>query len=205
MVRQDRRKKVLVDRRFQLRATVIGVCYIAAMAAFLFFPLLETLKSLEVLAQAHSEDLATFYRKQQTYTITSASLFIAGILGAWTVFTLWRTHKVAGPIVKITRHVHQFATGNFEGRIQLREGDELQALATALNDMATSLEERDHAIRSEVLAQIDALKRSLYDTPRAETAIHDVQELVESVNRSFDAKWDPPMPAEHPDPEPVRS
>lgn len=205
MVRQDRRRQVLVDRKFQLRATAIGVVYIVAVALFLFLPLVETLKSLEVLAHTQSENLALFYKKQQTYTIASVALFITGLLGAWTVFTLWRTHKIAGPVVKITRYVHQFATGNFEGRIQLREGDELQALARAMNDMAASLQERDNAIRNEILAQIEAVKRSLYDAPHADTAISDVQQLVDGINRSFEARWDPPVPEETPSGEPVAS
>jgi nitrogen fixation/metabolism regulation signal transduction histidine kinase len=121
--------------------------YIVAVAVCLALPLVNTMKSVGVLLEGRSEDLVSYYTTQQNYTIASLVLFFVGILGAWTVFMLWRTHKIAGPLVKITRYIHQFATGNFADRIQLREKDQLQALAGALNSMAASLEERDRAIR----------------------------------------------------------
>jgi methyl-accepting chemotaxis protein len=129
---------------------------------------------------------------------------MVGILGAWTVFSLWRTHKIAGPLVKITRYIHQFATGNFKDRIELRTGDQMQALARALNNMAGSLEERDRAIREETLDQIEAVRCSLLDTPSAERAIQTLERLSEGISHSFDEKWEAPTPEEAPK-EPVHS
>lgn len=199
-----RRRKIVVDRRFQIGTTVAGLIYISAVAVFLTVPLFEMMKHLDVLLVSHSDELVAFYKAQQRSTTASFLLFMVGILGAWTVFSLWRTHKIAGPLVKITRYIHQFATGNFEDRIELRTGDQMQALARALNNMAGSLEERDRAIREETLDQIEAVRCSLLDTPSAERAIQTLERLSEGISHSFDEKWEAPTPEEAPK-EPVHS
>ncbi|MDH3215801.1 MAG: HAMP domain-containing protein [Candidatus Krumholzibacteria bacterium] len=201
----DRRRKIVVDRQFQVRATLIGMIYIVAVAVCLSLPLVNTMRSIGVLLEGRSQDLVTFYRTQQTYTILSLALFFVGILGAWTVFMLWRTHKIAGPLVKITRHVHQFATGNFTERIRLREKDQLQALANTLNDMASSLEERDRAIKEEILSQVNAVKQTLHANPASGNGTRVIDQLLASVGRSFEAKWEAPVPTEDAQEEPVYS
>ncbi len=199
-----RRRTIVVDRKFQVGTTVAGLIYIAAVAIFLTVPLFEMMKHVDVLLGSHSDELVAFYKAQQKSTTISFILFMVGILGGWTVFSLWRTHKIAGPLVKITRYVHQFATGNFKDRIELRTGDQMQALARALNDMAGSLEERDEAIRKETLEEIDAVRNALLDTPSAERAIQALERLSEGINQSYDTRWEAPVSEEAPR-EPVHS
>lgn len=201
----DRRTKIVVDRQFQLKATLVGMLYIVAVAVCLSLPLVNTMRSIGTLLEGRSENLVAFYNTQQTYTIISLVLFFVGILGAWTVFMLWRTHKVAGPLVKITRHVHQFATGDFSGHIQLRERDQLQALAVALNEMAASLDERDRAIREQILSEIESVKRALYDSPTPDNGVRAVEQLAAQVGQSFDAEWQAPEPMPQPEEQPVYS
>jgi methyl-accepting chemotaxis protein len=199
-----RRRKILVDKRFQVGTTLVGLMYIAAVAVFLTVPLFEMMKHVDVLLGSHSDELAAFYKAQQRSTTAAFLLFMFGILGGWTVFSLWRTHKIAGPLVKITRYVHQFATGNFKGKITLRAGDQMQALARALNDMASSLEERDQAIRKETLGEIEAVRSELLDLPSAERAVQALERLSEGINQSHDTRWQAPAAEERPR-EPVNS
>lgn len=200
-----RRTRIVVDRKFQIGATAMGIVYILAVAIFLSLPLFDMMEHMDVLLQGHSAELAEFYVSQQNYTIVSMGLFITGILGAWTVFSLWRTHKVAGPLVKITRFVHHFATGNFEDRIVLRDKDQLQALARALNDMAASLEERDRAIRTEILDQIEAVRCTLYDSSSTDHGVQALERLAARVDRSFDAMWEGTVPEEDIHHEPIHT
>ena len=193
-----RRRKIVVDKKFQVGTTVVGLAYIAVVAIFLTLPLFEMMKHVDVLLGSHSDELVAFYKAQQRSTTISLVLFVVGILGGWTVFSLWRTHKIAGPLVKITRYVHQFSTGNFKDRIVLRTGDQMQALARALNDMAGSLEERDEAIRRETLEEIEAVRNALMDMPSAERAVHALERLSEGISQSYDARWEAPEPEEAP-------
>lgn len=199
-----RRRKIVVDKKFQVGTTVVGLVYIAAVSVFLTVPLFEMMKHVDVLLGNHSDELAAFYKAQQRSTTASFILLMFGVLGGWTVFSLWRTHKIAGPLVKITRYVHQFATGNFKDRIVLRTGDQMQALARALNDMAQSLQERDQAIRNETLDEIKAVRNELLDVPSAERAVQALERLSEGISQSYDTRWEAPEPEEAPR-EPVHS
>jgi methyl-accepting chemotaxis protein len=198
LITGGRRTRIVVDKGFQIRTTLGGIVYILAVAVFLGFPLVEMMGHIDTLLQGRPEDLATFYKTQKAFTIASTALFVVGILGAWTVFSLWRTHKIAGPLVKITRYVHQFATGNFGDRIVLRDRDQLQALATALNNMARSLQERDEAIQADIVDHVERARRRLYDTPGAEEGLEALERLSETVNGSFNSRWEAPEPPREP-------
>ena len=62
--------------------------------------------------------------------------------------TLFTSHKIAGPLYRIEKDVEEVAAGNLNTRFNLREGDEIKALAESLNYMTTSLR-----------ADIDEMKR----------------------------------------------
>ena len=138
-----------------------------------------------MLLEGRSEELVQVYHRQQMYTIVSLLIFFVGLVVAWTMFSLWRTHKVAGPIVKLTRHIHMFSAGKFSDRIQLRDRDELQALARALNEMAESLEERDEKLRSEIRRVIEANRQRFYNSSSAETGVQAFEQLVRDVDGMF--------------------
>jgi len=194
LITGGRRTKIVVDKGFQIRTTLGGIIYIVAVAAFLGFPLIEMMGHVDTLLKDRPDDLVSFYKTQKSLTVASTILAIIGVLGAWTAFSLWRTHKISGPLIKITRYVHQFATGNFADRIVLRERDQLQALAEALNSMAKSLEERDKTIQTDIVDQIERTRRRLYDTPGAEGGLEALERLSETVSSGFDTRWEAPEP-----------
>jgi HAMP domain-containing protein len=180
-----RRKQIVVDRQFQVQAAIIGAIYILAVATSLVIPLFNMVKATNILLEGHSEEMVEVFRSQQQYTIISLVVFFVSLTGAWVAFTLWRTHKVAGPVVKITRFIHEVAAGNFSHRITLRTGDELQALASALNVMTENLEERERTIREELHAQIQAARTDIYNSSSAERSIEALDRLNTGIDHSF--------------------
>jgi len=58
------------------------------------------------------------------------------------VASIFLTHKVAGPLVRIKRVLAQMGQGNFSQRIALRKGDELGDLAETINQLAQDLEHK---------------------------------------------------------------
>jgi methyl-accepting chemotaxis protein len=186
VLKEGRRRKILIDPKIQIAPTLMGLGFIAAVTLFLFLPLLETMRSVDVLLEGKSEGLIRYYKTQQTSTIVSIGLFLGGVLGLWTASMLWRTHKIAGPIVKITRHIHQFAAGNFASRIQLRDHDQMQGLASAVNGMADSLQERDQVIQRAVLAQIDSARQAVSDAHSPERAAAVLDRLADNIRGNFE-------------------
>ncbi len=175
-----RRRRLFVDKPFQLRTTLIGIVYIMATAFCLSLPAFYLMRLMRILLATSTGEMAAVYRTHQTYTMLALIGFLIGLIALWTIFTLWRTQRIAGPLVKITRHIHDFSTGNFSDRIRLRSGDYLKSLTDSLNSMADSLEERDRAIRRRIQESLD--RRLASGGPGAEM----LQHLSADVAKAFE-------------------
>lgn len=53
--------------------------------------------------------------------------------------SIFVSHKTAGPIVAIKRYIRALKDGNFNEKIELRDGDELKEIASDLEDFAQKM------------------------------------------------------------------
>ena len=92
-------------------------------------------------------------------------------IGALFAFALayWLAHRMSGPIRQLEDGVERVGAGQFDHRIKISSGDELEQLANRFNEMAEEL-----AISKQKSVRIDRLKRFL--APQ-------VAELVESSDQ----------------------
>jgi len=63
-------------------------------------------------------------------------IFLAIVL---TIFGIWIIRKSSGPLYRMSKDLDTFAQGDMSARIELREKDEFQDVATELNDMMKRL------------------------------------------------------------------
>ena len=70
------------------------------------------------------------------------ALFLVGLLAAGAGAAML-ARGVARPLVSLTQHARDITRGDYQQRVQLERRDELGELATAFNDMAHGLAERD--------------------------------------------------------------
>ena len=98
---------------------------------------------------------------------TSALVLAAAVFAALIAFALAR--RMSGPIRVLERGVARIGAGQFDHRIRIATGDELERLASRVNDMAAEL-----ALSQERSERIGRLKRFL--SPQ-------VAELVESAGK----------------------
>jgi signal transduction histidine kinase len=49
------------------------------------------------------------------------------------------SHKIAGPIYRMEKHLNEMASGNFSSHLVLRQGDELIGMADKLNNLSDAL------------------------------------------------------------------
>lgn len=175
-----RRTQIIVDKPFQWRATLIGVTYMMAITMVVAIPLVVMMRANGVLLVGRGTELVELYETQQRFVVLSLSVFAVGITAAWVIFNLWRTQKIAGPVVKMTRFLHNLSTGDFSERVQLRSKDEFQGLAGALNGMVEALKERDESMRKDLLeiAQSGSMDRLVaYANNRLS---HDAPDMTEA-------------------------
>lgn len=89
------------------------------------------------------------------------------LIPAAIIFSLHLTHRLAGPLYRFEQLAEELKKGNLGLRIRLREGDDLQELAEALNASLVNLDEAFAEIRDREFLEREAL-RKCYDTMRTQ-------------------------------------
>ncbi len=136
------RRTFLVDRRSQLRTTLVaGVVVAAILTAFLVTLHVSRERATEALV-AHvpslAEALAAQNRSEFTFQLAAAIVFLTIVV----VVTLLETHKTAGAAFNLSRQMHEVRSGEYGTRVSLRRGDNLQSVGQAFNDMSIAIDER---------------------------------------------------------------
>ena len=72
---------------------------------------------------------------------------LAILIPAAAVFSIYLTHRLAGPVYRIEQTARELIRGNLALRIRLRKGDELHELAGLLNEVLETLEQAFRGIR----------------------------------------------------------
>ena len=80
----------------------------------------------------------------QTVTVWPA---LAVLIPAAAVFSIYLTHRLAGPLFRLEQTARELIRGNLALRIRLRKGDELHELAGLLNEVLDKLEQAFRGIR----------------------------------------------------------
>ncbi|WFU77571.1 adenylate/guanylate cyclase domain-containing protein [Bradyrhizobium sp. CIAT3101] len=137
--------------------------------------------ALSVLAADVGWTVIAMQPVSEAFASIHAALWRSSILIAFGVLVAlalayWRAHRMSGPIKQLEEGVERIRTGQFEHRIRIFSGDELQQLALRFNEMASEL-----AISQQKSARIERLKQFL-PSQVAELVEHS-HELLEGQRR----------------------
>jgi adenylate cyclase len=106
----------------------------------------------------------------------SVALIAVGALFAFAL-AYWLAHRMSGPIRQLEDGVRRIGAGQFDHRIKISSGDELEQLATRFNEMAEEL-----AVSKQKSERINRLKRFL--APQvAELVEHSDERLLDGQRR----------------------
>ena len=103
-----------------------------------------------VIEQATQAERYVLEQTRQGLQITGAILL--GVVGVVVVAAGLSSRSVTRPVNDLATASQQLARGDFQARVSVRTGDELQTLAEAFNDMGPKLAERERMKRSLELA-----------------------------------------------------
>lgn len=149
-----KRRNVFIKKGFQGRL-ILGVFGIILLAGLCSALLIYWLTGSDLEAQSlsmHAAVSSVSERLGASVVIGSlVSMLVAGIVTVISV--LYATHKIAGPLYRFETLCRQIGNGNLDGITQLREKDQLKALALAFSEMVGKLREQ-RGLRSEVVATI---------------------------------------------------
>jgi nitrogen fixation/metabolism regulation signal transduction histidine kinase len=159
-------RNYLLDRKYQLRYTLIMVVISSLLTAglgyFWYQQMRETSRSVEVRDMGMSEEVALQIREQMANQDRMRLLVLVGfgVLVAFAMagYGIVLTHKVAGPLFKMSRYMHDVKEGKLGQVYDLRRGDHLVDFFDGFKQMHTALRkqaEMDLATLDEVIASTE--------------------------------------------------
>jgi hypothetical protein len=156
-------RNYLLDRKFQLRFTVLIVLISSLLTVglgyFWYDEMRKASRIVEVKALATMSDAEVAKVQADLHRQDIVRLAILGGFGIAIAlvlagFSIIFTHRVAGPLFKISRHLKDIRYDNLQEVWDLRKGDQLQEFWGVFKHMHTALRER---LESDVKALEEAM------------------------------------------------
>lgn len=163
---QFRRRIMLINKPFQFRFALYVVSWITALSVI--YPLL-ILQIYEWFHRYLSADpngpkipILQESRKEIIFWLIMMQLFFMGITF---LLSLFLSHRIAGPIYKICKSMHEARNGKLE-KITFRKFDHFKELATEYNHLVESIQDsvtasKAHIEKAKSKTQDDAVKKEL--------------------------------------------
>ena len=86
------------------------------------------------------------------------------------IYSIYVTHRIAGPIYRFQQIVKDIGQGNLTQRIRFRKGDEMHELADVTNQAISALDQALTEIRNRGASGREAIQRALADLKAHPTA-----------------------------------
>ncbi len=161
-------RNYLLDRKLQLRYTLMMVLLSSVLTAglgyFWYDQMRTTSRTIEVRALATMSDEDVERIKSEMATQDQMRLVVLvgfGVLFAFMVagYGIVLTHKVAGPLFKISRYMNDMREGKLGEVYDLRKGDQLR-------DFYETFKQMHIALRKQAEAEVSTLDEVIASTER---------------------------------------
>lgn len=135
----NKRRVYLIKPKMQLRLTLWMVLVFALMSSCLAWLTISALTDNPNAALMTGDWLRQYEAQIRAALFSLVGLVLTSTLAMFFI-GIFITQKIAGPLVPIERLVDDLIQGNYDREdVHLRQGDELQELATSLNRLKNSL------------------------------------------------------------------
>ncbi|MGA2775900.1 MAG: methyl-accepting chemotaxis protein [Candidatus Omnitrophota bacterium] len=152
---KNKRRNYFIDKRFQ-SDFILKFCTLVITSS--------VISGLIIYLMSRSTLTTVFDNSRLTIKSTAdfilpavllASAIVIVLIGLATVWvTIFTSHRIAGPLYRMTKDIEEVAGGNLKKRFSLRNHDELKRLAASFDKMTESLRESIASIK-ETVAQLD--------------------------------------------------
>jgi hypothetical protein len=171
-----RRRKVIVDRRFQLGVSARVVLFLAGY--FLLFYLMAVFAPflLMVFSGGTEEAMVTATRRVTVF-VEELLLPLGLTFACLALHCILLTHRIAGPVFRLRRTMDDAAGRDWSKDVHLRDGDYLGSLADGWNLMVDALRRDVDMVRAE-------LREALAEARAAERGGAVTQSMIERMERA---------------------
>jgi len=175
-----KRKHFLTNKKYQFRYTVyvlLGMLAVAGAITALTFSLVYPILS-EKLSKAVTEAIAHDLARGLLYSywiIVAVLILIAGVLG------ILFSHRIVGPLNRMSALIEEIKEGNISKRVVLRYGDEFIPLANALNGLLDDFSEVVRTSRGNMNFLDEELKKIMEILKSKNLLTGDIEEKLAAV------------------------
>ncbi len=149
---QYKRRNFLINKPFQLRFSLFVCVWVVAMS--FIYPIIIQQLYAGLIRYAAADPSAPPVQKllESKQDLLDWLLIIQATFICIAFFvSIFISHRIAGPLYKLTLFFRKAKEGNLSETIYFREGDYFKELATEFNDMARAIRKREES----ALALID--------------------------------------------------
>jgi nitrogen fixation/metabolism regulation signal transduction histidine kinase len=151
-----KRSIFLINPKFQIRFSLV-ICSLIYLSSLIYpFTIIELFNTFTRLNPQAVEGLKTAKSELIVFLILYQLLFVGIVF----ILCIFMTHKIAGPIYKLSNYLRTIAAGTPPTIITFRDGDHFQDLARDVNavfDVMAEQREEDFAYLTEVRSYLNNL------------------------------------------------
>ncbi|MFC2061664.1 HAMP domain-containing protein [Elusimicrobiota bacterium] len=148
----SKRKKYMVDKKFQGKmiimvvSLIVGAVLLSGILSYSLAINIEKKSEIQLYGATdkYGDDVVTVTRLEVVKPVVIRSIIIGGVLSILTaiICMLFYSHRLAGPVYRLERHIEEIAEGRYDHKIVLRKKDEFKQLADAINKLEDKLMEK---------------------------------------------------------------
>jgi methyl-accepting chemotaxis protein len=201
-MRNYKRTNYFINKQFQLKYILLVVflllTYTGAFVATLFIPqILPLAYNAPMAEQVKAAEILLIYHKN----VWPAIFIVIPVFGFFSIFI---THKIAGPVYRVKMKLEEMTAWNFSGRLTLRKGDDLQDLADCVNKLAEEIQNFIADLQGNydnISAQIEEIKQQIKTNVVPESTGKDLIMRLDVTRTSIAATLNRFRPRNAPSPE----
>ena len=129
-----KRRSYLIDKSLQLRYVGMIVILMVAVSVGTGWVMYSTTWTMLLDRLKGVTELDKLIIELNRAVLIRTSLLVLASICFAAVVTVFIVHRVAGPLFRVKRVMHQIAKGVVPQRVKFREGDELQDVAVAIDE-----------------------------------------------------------------------
>lgn len=187
-----KRKQYLVAKKFQLKYVGLILLFMFLTAALCSYVIYYTTMILmgEKLANVYPQGRLIHIVKTVNFRILLSMIFVSPLVALIGIFL---SHRIAGPIGRMEKFLLNMGSGDFTGKLVLRQGDELAAVANGINSMSEGMRaiiasQKTQLIK--VVGELEALKKAAVnrtkDLPEISSGISRVESEIKALEKELE-------------------
>lgn len=180
-----RRSILLVNKKFQIRFSIYVCVFLSVLS--LIYPLLiyQIFEYFMNFAKVHGVN-SLVLESLKKEIIKNLIFLEAAIICMNFLLSIYLSHRVAGPIYKLSQYFKTFEDGKLRGDIKFRKHDHFKDLADGYNDMVAKLKLRMDENSRKITATVSKLESVASQSDQSskieiEKTIKELQEVRENI------------------------